>query len=94
MRPQLLQRHAGAHRYRIADHVQRVGADKVANYREVRIGRQVGGLRIIEEGLSEGESVVVNGLQRVRPGTPVTPTAVPMEKADQAVTSSPQPAAS
>ncbi|MBX9608318.1 MAG: efflux RND transporter periplasmic adaptor subunit [Gammaproteobacteria bacterium] len=71
-----------------------VGADKVANYREVRIGRQVGGLRVIEDGLQAGESIVVNGLQRVRPGSPVTPSSVPMEKADQAATPSPQPPAS
>lgn len=71
-----------------------VGDDKVANYREVRIGRLVGGLRVIEDGLQAGESIVVNGLQRVRPGSPVTPSSVPMEKADQAATQSSPPAAS
>ncbi|MGH8598354.1 MAG: efflux RND transporter periplasmic adaptor subunit [Gammaproteobacteria bacterium] len=56
-----------------------VGDDHLANYREVRLGRQVGDLRVIESGLKAGEVIVVNGLQRVRPGTPVTPQSVPME---------------
>lgn len=56
-----------------------VGSDNVANYREVQVGRQVGALRVIKSGLKEGESVIVNGLQRVRPGSPVTPEVVPME---------------
>jgi membrane fusion protein, multidrug efflux system len=56
-----------------------VGDDKIANYREVTIGRQVGALRVIETGLKAGEVIVVNGLQRVRPGTPVTPTTASME---------------
>ncbi len=57
-----------------------VGADKVANYREVYLGRQVGALRVIARGLKPREVIVVNGLQRVRPGTPVTPQTVPMEE--------------
>jgi len=59
-----------------------VGADNKAEYREVRIGRVAdGGLRVIESGLKAGELIVVNGLQRVRPGTPVAPTTVPMTQA-------------
>lgn len=48
-----------------------VGADKLAQFREVKLGPLVNGLRIIESGLKAGELVVVNGLQRVRPGAPV-----------------------
>lgn len=48
-------------------------------YREVRLGlAQDGGLRIVEDGLRAGERIVVNGLQRVRPGDAVTPKVVPM----------------
>lgn len=65
-----------------------VGEDNIATYREVRLGRQVGALRVIESGLAEGEVIVVNGLQRVRPGTPVTPERVPM---DGDVTATPVP---
>ncbi len=66
-----------------------VGDDKVAAYREVQIGRKVGSLRIVESGLEVGEVIVVNGLQRVRPGTPVTPSTVPMEETAAAPASAP-----
>ena len=55
-----------------------VNGDSKAEYREVRIGRAVEGLRVIESGLQAGEVIVVNGLQRVRPGAPVTPQPVQM----------------
>jgi membrane fusion protein, multidrug efflux system len=42
-------------------------------YRPVKLGPAVGGKRIIRSGLEGREMVVVNGLQRVRPGSPVTP---------------------
>jgi membrane fusion protein, multidrug efflux system len=50
-----------------------------ALYREVKLGRVIDGMRVIEEGVRPGEQVVVNGLQRVRPGQQVTPQTVPME---------------
>ena len=56
-----------------------VADDGIANYREVQIGRQLGNLRVIESGLTAGERIIVNGLQRVRPGSPVSATDVPME---------------
>ncbi|MFW7348083.1 MAG: efflux RND transporter periplasmic adaptor subunit [Pigmentiphaga sp.] len=49
-----------------------------ARYREVRLGSASGGLRVVDAGLKAGERIVVNGLQRVRPGEPVTPREVPM----------------
>jgi len=55
-----------------------VNGESKAEYREVRIGRAVEGLRVIEAGLQAGEVIVVNGLQRVRPGAPVTPQPVRM----------------
>ncbi|NYT59318.1 efflux RND transporter periplasmic adaptor subunit [Alcaligenaceae bacterium] len=42
-------------------------------YREVQLGAVQQGLRVIEAGLSPGERIVVNGLQRIRPGDAVTP---------------------
>ncbi len=39
----------------------------------VTVGAAVNGLRVIEKGLEGTERVVVNGLQRARPGAPVTP---------------------
>lgn len=40
-------------------------------YREVELGPIVDGLRVVRNGLVAGDVVVVNGLQRVRPGAPV-----------------------
>jgi multidrug efflux system membrane fusion protein len=53
------------------------GDNKVA-YREVTLGANVDGLRIVTSGLKAGERVVVNGLQRVRPGSLVAPQEVKM----------------
>ncbi len=55
-----------------------VGADNTLSYREVQLGANVDGLRIVTTGLKANERVVVNGLQRVRPGALVAPTIVPM----------------
>jgi RND family efflux transporter MFP subunit len=54
------------------------GDNKVA-YRTVKVGRLTDGLRIVTEGLAPGESVVVNGLQRVRPGAVIAPQKVAMD---------------
>jgi multidrug efflux system membrane fusion protein len=55
-----------------------VGADGKAEYREVKLGPVVDGLRVVRAGLKPGEKIVVNGLQRVRPGAPITAQVVPM----------------
>lgn len=55
-----------------------VGADDRASYRAVSLGAAVEGGRIVASGLAEGERVIVNGLQRVRPGVRVAPEAVAM----------------
>jgi multidrug efflux system membrane fusion protein len=53
-----------------------VDADNKANYRPIKIGPMVEGMRIVREGLSAGEHIIVNGLQRVRPNDVVAPTPV------------------
>jgi multidrug efflux system membrane fusion protein len=53
-------------------------ANKAA-YREVGLGAESGGLRIVKSGLKSGDRIVVEGLQRVRPGAVVNPTTVPMD---------------
>lgn len=55
-----------------------VGPDSKTEYREVTLGATVDGLRVVTSGLKAGERVVVNGLQRVRPGMPVAPQLVQM----------------
>lgn len=42
-------------------------------YREVKLGPAINGKRIVRSGLAAGEKIIVNGLQRARPGLPVTP---------------------
>jgi multidrug efflux system membrane fusion protein len=56
-----------------------VGADNKAAYREVTLGGTANGLRIVMSGLQPGEQIVVNGLQRIRPGALVAPSVVPMD---------------
>jgi multidrug efflux system membrane fusion protein len=48
------------------------GQNKAA-YREVTLGASVDGMRIVTSGLKPNERVVVNGLQRVRPGALLAP---------------------
>ena len=64
-----------------------VGADNKVQYRAVKLGPLVDGLRVVREGVKPGEYIVVNGLQRVRPGAEITPQRVAMgpRKAGQGV---------
>jgi multidrug efflux system membrane fusion protein len=48
------------------------GENKVS-YRQVQLGSLFDGQRVIEGGLTAGEKIVVNGLQRIRPGAVVAP---------------------
>lgn len=48
-----------------------VGPDNRVEYRPVQLGRVVDGLRIIRKGLRKDDTIVVSGLQRVRPGVQV-----------------------
>lgn len=48
------------------------------SYREVKLGSQVQGLRVVESGLAPGERIVVNGLHMVQPGAVIKPREVPM----------------
>lgn len=52
-------------------------------YRPVTLGEKAGGLRIIKTGLKPAEQVVVNGLQRVRPGVVIEPNRVEMATPQQ-----------
>jgi multidrug efflux system membrane fusion protein len=48
-----------------------VGQGDKVEYRPVQLGPIVDGLREVQSGLSRGETIVVNGLQRVHPGAQV-----------------------
>src|SRR5215831_11667328 len=51
-----------------------VDSENKINIRTVQVGERMGTLWVIEEGLHPGERVVVEGLQKVRPGMVVHPT--------------------
>ena len=55
-----------------------VGAGNKVAYRPVQLGPVIDGLRVVQSGLAPGETIVVNGLQRVRPGVQVQPQRVAM----------------
>ncbi len=56
-----------------------VDAQNKVTYRPVKVGRLTDGLRIVQQGLQPGENVIVNGLQRVRPGVVVATERVAMD---------------
>jgi RND family efflux transporter MFP subunit len=51
-----------------------VNDKNVVEVRRVKIGALDGTMRVVAEGLATSDRVVVNGLQRVRPGVTVNPT--------------------
>ena len=55
-----------------------LGANNQIEYRKVKLGRVIDGLRVVHEGLKPGDVIVVNGAQRVHPGVTVTPQKVVM----------------
>jgi len=48
-------------------------ATNTVAYQSVKLGPSIEGQRVIRSGLEGGQKIVVNGLQRVRPGMPVAP---------------------
>ncbi|WP_282373181.1 efflux RND transporter periplasmic adaptor subunit, partial [Pseudomonas sp. PS02290] len=59
-----------------------VDKDNKAIYRSVELGPKLEGLRIVRSGLGKDDRIVVTGLQRVRPGSPVDPQDTPMASAE------------
>jgi multidrug efflux system membrane fusion protein len=56
-----------------------VTPQKTVEYRAVQLGPLVDGMRVVREGLAANDVVVINGLQRVRPGAQIDPVKVEME---------------
>jgi membrane fusion protein (multidrug efflux system) len=54
-----------------------VGADRTVSFRNVKVGPREGSLWVIEEGLEPGDSVIVEGVQRVREGMTVSAKPAP-----------------
>jgi len=60
-----------------------VGEDNLAQRKDVRLGGQLGEMRIVLSGLAAKDRVVVNGVRKIFfPGMPVAPQLVPMDKPD------------
>jgi membrane fusion protein, multidrug efflux system len=59
-------------------YVYTVGAGGTVDYKPVQLGPMIDGLRVVRSGLKEGDVVVINGLQRIRPGMHVDPQKEPM----------------
>ena len=59
------------------NYVYVVDAENKAQLRRVELGQSTPALATILAGLKEGETVIVDGLQRVRPGAPVNPAPPP-----------------
>jgi multidrug efflux system membrane fusion protein len=55
-----------------------LGANNQIEYRGVKLGRVIDGLRVVNAGLKPGDVIVVNGAQRVHPGVTVSPQKVTM----------------
>ena len=61
-----------------------VGAGNKAEIRTVKMGPRTGDLWVVKDGLKAGETVVVEGLQQVKPGGEVKPKPVEAAKAETA----------
>jgi membrane fusion protein, multidrug efflux system len=55
------------------DYVYVVGADNKAMQRRIKLGQSTPPYAAVLSGLTEGENVIVDGIQRVRPGQVVSP---------------------
>jgi RND family efflux transporter MFP subunit len=67
-----------------------VGEKNVVTPREVKLGALADGMRIVS-GVKAGELIVVDGLQRVFPGTPVTPTVLKVDDKGMPIVPPPAP---
>jgi membrane fusion protein (multidrug efflux system) len=58
-----------------------VNAEKLVEARSIKTGQRVGPDIVVKEGLDVGETIIVDGIQKVRPGAKVNPTSVAPGKA-------------
>lgn len=67
--------------------------ENITEYRPVTIGEIVDGMRVIKTGLNGDERVIVNGIQKARPGAPTSPMVATPEgtATDEAPSSATEP---
>lgn len=68
-----------------------LGEGNVASKRYLKLGQREGELWAVEEGLKAGETVIVNGLQRVVADKPVTPQSTPRNPYENSEPPAPPP---
>lgn len=68
-----------------------VGSDNKVEFRNVTAGGSYKQMRIVEKGLKEGETVIVNGLQKVKPGITVKTETQAEAEAKKKAAASPKP---
>ncbi len=62
-------------------YVYLLGAGDTVERRDIKLGRITEGLRVIAEGVKPGDRVIINGIQKVFPGSKATPAAAPVKAA-------------
>ncbi len=72
-RPRLLVEERAVSTDQQGDYLLVVGERNVVEHRPVKLGVVTDGLRVVEDGVGAEDWIVVNGLQRARPGAPVDP---------------------
>jgi RND family efflux transporter MFP subunit len=72
-RPRLLVEERAVSTDQRGDYLLVVGDKNVVEYRPVKLGIVSEGMRVVEDGVGPDDLIVVNGLQRARPGAPVNP---------------------
>ena len=69
-----------------------IGADGLPQFRPVQLGALDGGMRVINGGaVKPGENVVVDGLQRIIPGVPVTAQVIKVDENGMPLAAQPSP---
>jgi membrane fusion protein (multidrug efflux system) len=63
-----------------------VGADSTVEFRTVKPAERIGSLWVIDSGLRPGERIIVEGLQKVRPGAKVNAQPETIQEGDAAAT--------
>ena len=61
-----------------------VGADNMVTLRTISPGESVGDLLIVRDGVKPGERVIVDGIQKARPGAKVNPSVAPAGESSRA----------
>lgn len=71
-----------------------VGPDNKVSLRRVEIGPSALGLRVIQKGINEGDSIVIEGVQKISDGVTVDPKPAPPPVASSASSAAPPPSGS